>query len=169
MDLKEIKAVIDLMTKNGLSEFELERDNFKLRVKRGPGGEWSTSTTPIAAPQVVHNHAPVAAFPATVSPAVAAPSTAGTTAAAPLVAETANHPQIISPMVGTFYLSPTPESPPFVSVGQEVNEDTVVCIIEAMKVMNEIKAEVRGVVVEVLAQNGKPVEFGKPLFAVRPA
>ena len=71
-------------------------------------------------------------------------------------------------MVGTFYLSPSPDSPPYVSVGQEVQEDTVVCIIEAMKVMNEIKAETRGVIVEVLAQNGKPVEFGKPLFAVRP-
>ena len=71
-------------------------------------------------------------------------------------------------MVGTFYLSPSPDSQPYVSVGQEVQEDTVVCIIEAMKVMNEIKAETRGVIVEVLAQNGKPVEFGKPLFAVRP-
>ena len=71
-------------------------------------------------------------------------------------------------MVGTFYLSPSPDSPPYVSAGQEVQEDTVVCIIEAMKVMNEIKAETRGVIVEVLAQNGKPVEFGKPLFAVRP-
>jgi acetyl-CoA carboxylase biotin carboxyl carrier protein len=75
---------------------------------------------------------------------------------------------IPSPMVGTFYTSPSPESPPFITVGQEVQEDTVVCIIEAMKVMNEIKAEMRGVIVEVLAQNGKPVEFNKPLFAVRP-
>lgn len=72
-------------------------------------------------------------------------------------------------MVGTFYTSPSPDSPPYVTIGQEVNEDTVVCIIEAMKVMNEIKAEMRGVIVEVLAQNGKPVEFNKPLFAVRPA
>ena len=66
------------------------------------------------------------------------------------------------------YLAPSPESPPYVTVGQEVHEDTVVCIIEAMKVMNEIKAETRGVIVEILAQNGKPVEFNKPLFAVRP-
>jgi acetyl-CoA carboxylase biotin carboxyl carrier protein len=71
-------------------------------------------------------------------------------------------------MVGTFYRSPSPDSASYVEAGQEVNEDTVVCIIEAMKVMNEIKAETRGVIVEVLAQNGKPVEFGKPLFAVRP-
>jgi acetyl-CoA carboxylase biotin carboxyl carrier protein len=75
--------------------------------------------------------------------------------------------QIVSPMVGTFYRAPSPDSPNFIEPGQEVNEDTVVCIIEAMKVMNEIKAETRGVIVEVLAQNGKPVEFGKPLFSVR--
>jgi len=166
MDLKEIKSVIDLMTKNGLSEFELEKGDFKLRVKRGPGGEWTTSTTPVAAPQVVHHHAPVAAFAPSPAVAAAAPATAAASPAA--AATTSAHPQIVSPMVGTFYLSPSPDSPPYVSVGQEVQEDTVVCIIEAMKVMNEIKAETRGVIVEVLAQNGKPVEFGKPLFAVRP-
>jgi acetyl-CoA carboxylase biotin carboxyl carrier protein len=164
MDLKEIKSVIDLMTKNGLSEFELEKGDFKLRVKRGPGGEWSTTTTPVAAPQVVHHHAPVTAFAP--SPPVAAAAPIGIPFASPAPA---THPQIVSPMVGTFYLSPSPDSPPYVTVGQEVQEDTVVCIIEAMKVMNEIKAETRGVIVEVLAQNGKPVEFGKPLFAVRPA
>ena len=167
MDLKEIKLVIDLMTKNGLSEFELEKGDFKLRVKRGPGGEWSSTTTSVAAPQVVHHHAPAAAF--TPSPAVAAAASVAAPAAtaAPGV-DAPTHPQIVSPMVGTFYLSPSPDSPPYVSVGQEVHEDTVVCIIEAMKVMNEIKAETRGIIVEVLAQNGKPVEFGKPLFAVRP-
>ena len=163
MDLKEIKAVIDLMTRNGLSEFELEKGDFKLRVKRGPGGEWITSATPVAAPApstVHHHHAPVAAIPAA-APAVAhavstpAPAASGTAL-------------IVSPMVGTCYLAPSPDSPPFLTVGQEVQEDTVVCIIEAMKVMNEIKAETRGVIVEILAQNGKPVEFGKPLFSVRP-
>jgi len=167
MDLKEIKSVIDLMTKNVLSEFELEKGDFKLRVKRGPGGEWSTTAAPVAAPQVVHQHAPMGAFPAPTVPAapisavVVAPAASSPTAAA-------NVSHIPSPMVGTFYTSPSPESPPFVTVGQEVQEDTVVCIIEAMKVMNEIKAEMRGVIVEVLAQNGKPVEFNKPLFAVRP-
>jgi len=168
MDLKEIKIVIDLMTKNGLSEFELEKGDFKLRVKRGPGGEWSTSTTPAAAPQVVHHHGPVAGFapPAAIAPAVV-PMAVSTPAPAPTAAAT-SHSQIVSPMVGTFYLSPSPDSPPYITVGQEVQEDTVVCIIEAMKVMNEIKAETRGVIVEVLAQNGKPVDFGKPLFAVRP-
>jgi len=167
MDLKEIKSVIDLMTKNGLSEFEVEKGDFKLRVKRGPGGEWSTTATPAAGPQVVHHHAPVAAFAPAAVAAMPAPVAVPTASPAPTV-EAATMPQIVSPMVGTFYLSPSPDSPAYVTVGQEVQEDTVVCIIEAMKVMNEIKAETRGIIVEVLAQNGKPVEFGKPLFAVRP-
>ena len=166
MDLKEIKLVIDLMTKNGLSEFELEKGDFKLRVKRGPNGEWISSTTPVAAPQVVHHHAPVAR-PAARSGGGSSRGGLGC-APGPAVSAARSHPQIVSPMVGTFYLSPSPDSPPYVAIGQEVQEDTVVCIIEAMKVMNEIKAETRGVIVEVLAQNGKPVEFGKPLFAVRP-
>ncbi len=171
MDLKEIKMVIDLMTKNGLSEFELEKGDFKLRVKRGPNGEWSSSTVPVAAPQVVHHHAPVGAFPAPVAPvahaAVPIPASAAV-APGPIAPEASGLSQIVSPMVGTFYTAPSPESPAYISVGQEVHEDTVVCIIEAMKVMNEIKAETKGIIVEVLAQNGKPVEFGKPLFAVRP-
>lgn len=166
MDLKEIKSVIDLMTKNGLSEFELEKGDFKLRVKRGPGGEWTSSAT-TSGPQVVHHHGPVGGF---VAPpvAVAAPVAAPVVPTAPAAPATGLS-QIVSPMVGTFYMAPAPDSPPYISVGQEVMEDTVVCIIEAMKVMNEIKAETRGVIVEVLAQNGKPVEFGKPLFSVRPS
>jgi len=160
MDLKEIKAVIDLMTRNGLSEFELEKGDFKLRVKRGPGGEWITSAAPVAAAPTIVQPAPLAAIPA------AAP-TAAATAPAPAAASSGAA-QIVSPMVGTFYRSPSPDSAAYVEPGQEVNEDTVVCIIEAMKVMNEIKAEAKGVIVEVLAQNGKPVEFGKPLFSIRP-
>lgn len=159
MDLKDIKQVIDLMTKNALSEFELEKGDFKLRVKRGPGGEWITSAAPAApAPAPVYQP-PVATAPlaSASAPAPAAPATA------------VGSVHIPSPMVGTFYSSPTPDSPAFVEVGQVVTEDTVVCIIEAMKVMNEIKAETKGVIVEVLAQNGKPVEFNKPLFSVRPS
>ena len=161
MDLKEIKAILDLMARHGLSEFELEKGDVKLRVKRGPAGEWTTSTAPsvlsaspapVASPVV--SHAPAAA--AMPTPPAPAPAASGEGIL-----------QIVSPMVGTFYRAPSPDSPPFIEPGQEVNEDTVVCIIEAMKVMNEIKAETRGVIVEVLAQNGKPVEFGKPLFSVR--
>jgi acetyl-CoA carboxylase biotin carboxyl carrier protein len=161
MDLKEIKAVIDLMTKNGLTEFELQKGDVKLRVKRGPAGEWTTSTVPVVAatgtqplPQIVVAPPVVAPAPASAAPAPAAPA--------------AGLSQIVSPMVGTFYRSPAPDQPPYVDVGQEVNEETVVCIIEAMKVMNEIKAETAGIIVEVFGQNGKPVDFGKPLFSVRP-
>ena len=167
MDLKEIKSIIDLMTKAGLSEFEVEKGDFKLRVKRGPNGEWSSSA-PTSANTVVHHHAPVGGFHAPAPVAAAAPAAALVVTTAAASAEASGLAQIVSPMVGTFYLAPSPESPPYVTVGQEVHEDTVVCIIEAMKVMNEIKAETRGVIVEVLAQNGKPVEFNKPLYAVRP-
>ncbi len=160
MDLKEIKAVIDLMMKNGLTEFELEKGEVKLRVKRGPSGEFTTSAVPIT---------PAAGTQPLPQIVLAAPAPAATPAAAsaPASAPSAEL-KIISPMVGTFYRSPSPDSPSYIEPGQEVNEDTVVCIIEAMKVMNEIKAEVSGVIVEVLAQNGKPVDFGKPLFSVRP-
>ncbi len=151
MDLKEIKAVIDLMTRNGLAEFELEKPEFKIRVKKGNQlGEMIVST-----PQQV-SYVPASAVHAAPSVPVAAP-----------VVESSGIP-INSPMVGTFYRSPSPDSPAYVEVGKEVGPDTVVCIIEAMKVMNEIKAEVKGVITEILAETGKPVEFGKPLFKVRP-
>ena len=162
MDLKEIKAVIDLVTRNGLSEFELEKGDFKLRVKRGPGGEWVSTTTPVAPASAVthHHHALAAAAPIAAALAVPAPADAPAAAASGVF-------QIVSPMVGTFYRSPSPDSAPYIEVGQEVTEETVVCIIEAMKVMNEIKAETRGVIAEVVAENGKPVQYGQPLFRVR--
>jgi acetyl-CoA carboxylase biotin carboxyl carrier protein len=157
MDIKEIKGIIDLMRKNGLSEFEYEKDGTKIRIRRGPDGEpqvIASSPGLIPAPAVL----PVSAsVPLAVAPAapVSAP------AAATL-------PSINSPMVGTFYSSPAPDAPPYVEVGTMVNAETVVCIIEAMKVMNEIKAEMSGTIVEVLAESGKPVEFGKPLFRIKP-
>lgn len=155
MDLKEIKAVIDLMTRNGLTEFELEKGEFKLRVARGAAGQPVVHTSaPIYHPPAAHALPPIATAPS-------APP------AAPTGGE--NLPSINAPMVGTLYLAPSPDSPSYVKVGSEVNEDTVVCIIEAMKVMNEIKAEMRGVVAEIVGENGKPVEFGKPLFRIRPA
>jgi len=160
MDLKEIKAVIDLMTKNGLTEFELEKGDVKLRVKRGPSGEFTTSTV-AAVPATGTQPLPQIVMAAPVPAAASVPAPVSSTAPSSDL-------KIISPMVGTFYRSPSPDSPSYIEPGQEVNEETVVCIIEAMKVMNEIKAEVSGVIVEVLAQNGKPVDFGKPLFSVRP-
>jgi acetyl-CoA carboxylase biotin carboxyl carrier protein len=155
MDLKEIKAVIDLMTRNGLTEFELEKGEFKLRVARGGAGQ------PVVHTSIPAYHPPAAHAPTPIATAPSAPPSA------PAGGESL--PSINAPMVGTLYLAPSPDSPSYVKVGSEVNEDTVVCIIEAMKVMNEIKAEMRGVVAEIVGENGKPVEFGKPLFRIRPA
>ncbi len=100
-------------------------------------------------------------------PPKAVPAAAETTPAAPKAIESVSLKEIVSPMVGTFYRGPSPDAPPFVDVGKTVAEDTVVCIIEAMKVMNEIKAETGGIIAEVLAENGKPVQFGQVLFKVR--
>lgn len=148
MDLKDIKALIDLMKENELSVFEMEKAGFKIKLQK--------EATPAAAPVVV---APIAAPAATAAPASPAPT-------APAPAAT-SHKEITSPMVGTFYRASSPEASAFVDVGTQVNEDTVVCIIEAMKVMNEIKAETTGVIAEVVADNGKPVQFGQALFRVR--
>ncbi|MDA0325034.1 MAG: acetyl-CoA carboxylase biotin carboxyl carrier protein [Verrucomicrobia bacterium] len=157
MDIKEIKAVIDLMRKNSLTEFEYEQDGTKIRIQRGPDGKpqvFSSSPNLLTAPTLV----PVSAtLPPTPIP-MAAPTPPAETL-----------PTINSPMVGTFYGSPAPDAPAYVSVGSAVTPESVVCIIEAMKVMNEIKAEMSGTITEILAESGKPVEFGKPLFRIRPA
>lgn len=153
MELKDIKAVIDLMKKNDLSVFEMEKDGFKLKLQKGAGDQ-----TVFAAPPV----AP-AAPAASTTPENSAP----TAPAAPAAEQGSALKDILSPMVGTFYRAGSPESPPFVDVGKEVTEETVVCIIEAMKVMNEIKAETKGVIAEVVAESGKPVQFGQVLFRVK--
>ena len=151
MDLKDIKAIIDLMKKNSISEFELEKQDFKIKLKRG-------GFTPVAGEEPAQIiYAPVHGGPAGLPPVPAA-------APAPV----SNEIEIKSPMIGTFYRAPSPESAPYVDIGSEVGPETVVSIIEAMKVMNEIKSEVRGVITQVLIENGKPVEFGQPLFKVRP-
>jgi len=155
VDLKDIKAIIDLMKKNSITEFELERQDSKIRLKRGLNGGSPT----------VQQDDSIPAIPAPMQPAVAAPVPA---AAAPQPAATGEI-DIKSPMIGTFYRAPSPEAGNYIEVGASVTPETVVCIIEAMKVMNEIKAEVKGVVTQVLVENAKPVEFGQPLFKVRPA
>lgn len=151
MDLKDIKAIIDLMKKNSVSEFELEKQDFKIRLKRGITG---------AAPVTQFDEAQPLAY-------TAAPAALPATASTPTAAETSTDAEIKSPMIGTFYRSPSPEAGSYVEVGSEVNPDSVVCIIEAMKVMNEIKAEVKGIITQILVDNAKPVEFGQPLFKVR--
>ncbi len=134
------------MKKNGLTVFKMEREGFKITLQTGAAE---------GAVQYVTSSGPAPVAPA----AIAAPAEA----AAPAT----NLKEIKSPIVGTFYASPSPESPAFVSVGQSVTPDTVVCIVEAMKVMNEIKAEISGVIAEITAENGKPVQFGQPLFRVK--
>ncbi len=155
MDLKEIKSIIDLMRKNSLSEFELEEKDFKIKLKRPIGGSHGPAVTPVDDPELTA-YAPLSRPSASTAPAPAP------------VSSTANDAEIKSPMIGTFYRTPSPDAAPYAEVGTEVGPETVVCIIEAMKVMNEIKAEARGVVTEVLVENGKPVEFGQPLFKIRP-
>ncbi len=128
------------MKKNDLSVFRMENEGFKIVLKKNSG--YAISAPPQQAPVAVSAPAEVAA------PA-------------------ADGKEIVSPMVGTFYAASSPDSPPYVQVGQDVMQDTVVCIIEAMKVMNEIKAEVAGTITEVLAENGKPVQYGQALFRLK--
>ena len=143
MDMDRIKSVIDLMREHELSEFSIEDQDFKLSLKRGSPG--------MAAPLMGAGLAPAAPPP----PAAAPPP--------PAEEELA---PIASPLVGTFYRASSPDADPFVSVGSRVNKDTVVCIIEAMKVMNEIKAETSGVIKKILVENATAVQFGQPMFLV---
>ncbi len=144
------------MRKNAVTEFELEKQDFKIRLRRGANGG---SVGVSAEDPPVMMYAPPPAAPAAPAPAPAV---------LPQVPAD-NELEIRSPMIGTFYRAPSPESAPYIEVGTEVSPETVVCIIEAMKVMNEIKAEVKGVITQVLVENAKPVEFGQALFKVRPA
>lgn len=152
-DTKRVKDLVALMAENGLTEIELVEDKSKIILRRGP----------------VQVAAPIAAAPSPVAaaaPAVTTVTTVTAPAAAPAV--DAGLVPIKSPMVGTFYSATNPESEPYVSVGSAVGEDTVVCIIEAMKVFNEIRAETTGSIAKILVQNGQTVEFGQPLFLVKP-
>ena len=141
------------MRKNSISEFELERQDFKIKLKRGGAG--------VAAATYEDGSTITYAPPLALPGGVVVPSPASTQPAP------SNELEIKSPMIGTFYRAPSPESASYVEVGTEVNPETVVCIIEAMKVMNEIKAELSGVIAEIVAENGKPVQFGQVLFRVR--
>ncbi|MDG1301004.1 MAG: acetyl-CoA carboxylase biotin carboxyl carrier protein [Opitutae bacterium] len=151
MDLKAIKQVVDMMKRSEISEFEIEEKDFKLRLCRKNGET-----------QIIHAAAPLAAAPA--APAPAAPAAP---AAAPL--EEQGISMVKSPMVGTFYTAASPESPAFAKVGTKVGADSIVCIIEAMKVMNEIQSEISGTITEILVENGAAVEYGQPLFKVKTA
>jgi acetyl-CoA carboxylase biotin carboxyl carrier protein len=144
------------MKKNSLSEFEMEEGDFKIKLKRDSG--------PLRAGEVrVAQEAPQVILPSAAIPASPAPASVAVTPLEPVN----NGPEVKSPMIGTFYRKPSPDADSYVEVGSTVEPDTVVCIIEAMKVMNEIKAEVKGTIVEVLVEDGKPVEYGQALFRVK--
>jgi len=152
MNLKEIKEIIALMNENDLNELEIERDGLKLKLKKS-GGE-SPMMLPAPSVQYSLDKIPAPRISQELSNSGEAPKK--------------NSSEIKSPMVGTFYKSASPEAPAFLEVGQTVEVGQVVCIVEAMKLMNEIKSEVRGKVVEIVVENAEPVEFGQTLFVVEP-
>lgn len=149
MNLKEIQEMIKLMQESGITEFQLERNGFKILLKRGQGEGQVMGSAPSV------SNAPMG--PESYLPQKEGPADGKKT----LI-------EITSPMVGTFYASPSPDSAPYIQQGQEIHIGDVVCIVEAMKVMNEIKAEVAGIAVEILVENGQPIEFGQPLFRLKP-
>jgi acetyl-CoA carboxylase biotin carboxyl carrier protein len=151
MDIADLERLVKLMAEHDLVEVEIEEEGRTIKLRRGGG----YVPVPAAPPALAASASAAPAAPATAANAAPAGPPAGTV-------------EIRSPIVGTFYKSASPEAPPFVQVGDRVGPDTVVCIIEAMKVMNEIKAETAGEVVEVLVDNGEAVEFDEPLFRVKP-
>lgn len=160
MDIKEIQQLIKFVSQNSVDEVEINRKDFKLLIKKNPAQVTTAqvvTAAPVAAP------APVASAPAPAPAAAAAPKTDSASSES-----NSNLIEIKSPMVGTFYRATNPESPSFVNVGDEVAPGKVVCIIEAMKLFNEIESEVKGKIVKVLVDNASPVEYDQPLFLVEP-
>ncbi|MBQ9789515.1 MAG: acetyl-CoA carboxylase biotin carboxyl carrier protein [Lentisphaeria bacterium] len=151
MKVQEIASIVKLMADNDLTEFKIKAEDFNLCIKRG------SNVVVAAAPAI-------AAAPVAPAPAVAAPAENAAAPAAPKAVDPAK--QITSPLVGTFYRSASPDAAPFVQVGSKVSEDTTVCIIEAMKVMNEVKAEKSGTIKEILVDNAQAVEYGQVLFVI---
>lgn len=158
MNIKEIKEMINLMNENNLTELEVEKEGMRIRLKKSTSGE---ITMHEVAPPTVFTAPPAnTTYPA--APAVAPESNAEKSSPGKTT-------EIKAPMVGTFYLAPSPESPAFVEINQTIEVGQVICIIEAMKLMNEIKSEIKGKIVDVLVDNAEPVEFGQPLFLIEPA
>ncbi|GIO07052.1 biotin carboxyl carrier protein of acetyl-CoA carboxylase [Brevibacillus reuszeri] len=164
MKIHEIREIIKLIDQSSINEFKLESDGTKVTVRKSSGTETVVVAQPAAAAQVA---APVSVAPVS---AVAAPVAVEAPKAAPVaaVADDANLHKIVSPMVGTFYSAPEPGKPAYVQAGDKVSANKVVCIVEAMKLFNEIEAEVTGEIVKVLVEDGQLVEYGQPLFLVKP-
>ncbi|GGD17912.1 acetyl-CoA carboxylase biotin carboxyl carrier protein [Hyunsoonleella pacifica] len=164
MDLKEIQNLIKFVAKSGASEVKLEMDDVKITIRTGSDNDASTvQYAPVAAPQIAQAPAPIAEIAA---PAAAEPAKPEEPAAAD---DTSKYITIKSPIIGTFYRKPSPDKPLFVEVGQTIAEGDVLCIIEAMKLFNEIESEVSGKVVKILVDDSSPVEFDQPLFLVDPS
>src|SRR5215204_2799950 len=160
VNIEELRELISLLRENGLAELELENEGFRVRLRRESAlSESSHSLTPHPAPAP----APAASAPAPAASGPAHPGTQATTAAA----QDQDLHIISSPIVGTFYRSASPTAEPFVKIGSNVEQESVVCIIEAMKLMNEIQAETSGQVVKIYVENGQPVEYGQPLFGIQ--
>ena len=155
MDLKELKEILQILEEKEITEFELEEEGMKLRIRKGPA-----SSNPGAAPPVFV--AAASAFPPALAPVSHAP------VATAQAGDEAGLTIVKSPIVGTFYRTPDPNAAPFVSVGDRIRVGQVLCIIEAMKLMNEIEAEVAGEIVKVHHENGQPVQYGEALFSIRP-
>jgi acetyl-CoA carboxylase biotin carboxyl carrier protein len=167
MNQKEIKELIEFLVEKDIAEFELQRGDVKLLIKRG----LSAQPAPVmhVAPAVTSAQlVPVVSAPATPSPSAAETAEPASKAGAPPAAAPEEELFILkSPIVGTYYEAPSPGTPPFVKVGDAVKEGQVLCIIEAMKLMNEIEADVSGIIAKMFVPNGSPVEYGMPLFGIR--
>jgi acetyl-CoA carboxylase biotin carboxyl carrier protein len=165
MDLDQLKQILDLVGQHNLSDFEIESEGLRLKIRKG--GVASEMTPPPEAPGAV----PAAPHSASSAPAAPAPVAAAMAVAGPIasVAEEVELAVVKSPIVGTFYRSSEPEAPSFVEIGTMVKKGQVLCIIEAMKLMNEIDSEYDGEVVNVYVENGQPVQYGERLFAIRTA
>ncbi len=161
MDLKEIQNLIKFVAKSGATEVKLEMEDIKITIRTGQN---KTETTIVQQVPAAAVHVPV------VTSVTAEPiASEVTSSAASPKEETSKYIEITSPIIGTFYRKPSPDKPVFVEVGDDVNSETIVCMVEAMKLFNEIEAEVKGKIVKVLVEEGTPVEFGQPLFLVDPA
>ena len=169
MNQKELKELIEFLIEKDISEFELERGDVKVRIKRGSEAAAappvvSVMPAPMTAPPLAHAPAVHESVASAHTRPAASPSSVS---AAPAAAAEEELHMVKSPIVGTFYESPAPGTPPFVKPGDQVQAGQILCIIEAMKLMNEIESDASGEVVKVMASNGQPVEYGQPLFALR--
>jgi acetyl-CoA carboxylase biotin carboxyl carrier protein len=166
LDLKQIKQIIDLMKRSELTEFAVEEEGFKLKIRRGTNGIPVVTTGRGSNPPFPVEQSGGQTTPASGGNSTPPTPLSGAAPASP-AAEESGISYIKSPMVGTFYRAASPESKPFAEAGTKVVENSIVCIIEAMKIMNEIQAELKGTVVEALVENGQPVEYGQRLFKIK--